>query len=54
MSDFQKLGEFALPFIYAVTKMKKAVDAQEGCYLTTEETKATVEALQLLRQGLSK
>jgi len=51
MTEYKKLGEFAIPFAFAVSKMKKAFDAREGVALTADEVKAVVESLQMLSQG---
>lgn len=46
--DFHKVGEFAIPFVYAVTKLRRASDAQEGVTLDAEEVRALVETLKTL------
>lgn len=49
--DFKAVGEFVIPFSKAIVKLKNAVNAGLGVTLTAEETKATIEALRLLRSG---
>jgi hypothetical protein len=51
MSDFAKLGEFAIPFAYAAVKLRKAHDANEGADFTADEIHALFDALRMLSEG---
>lgn len=43
------MADFALPFIHALVKLRKAADSDQGCTLEAGETKAVVAAFKLLK-----
>lgn len=52
--DYKKVAEFAVPFAYAMVKLKKAFDAGEGADLTADEVRAVIDSLKLLSGGVKK
>ena len=47
--DFSKLAEFAIPFAYGLSALRKAADAGESVTLTAEQARAVIEAFRLLK-----
>jgi hypothetical protein len=45
--DFKAAGEFAIPFAYAMSALRKAKDAGRGVELSAEEVRAVMEAFRM-------
>lgn len=52
--DYKAVAEFAVPFAYAMVKLRKALDAGEGVDLTADEVRAVIDSLRLLSGGVAK
>lgn len=48
----RNVAEFAVPFAYAIVKLKKAFDVGEGVTLTHEELSTVIDAMKLLSGGV--
>jgi hypothetical protein len=46
--DFAAVGEFAIPFAYAMSALRKARDAGRGVELSAEEVKAVMDAFRMM------
>lgn len=49
--DFAAVGEFAIPFAYGLSALRKAADANESVTLTGEQAKAVIDAFRMLNPG---